>query len=111
MTAKAKGSASVTTMLACLVISAIGYSLYVTDQQSNMIHQDHMAINKALMTMNTSIADITKSNDNLFLTTMMSNESKAALPAWIQERARSIVENRAQLAKATEELQHGEAKK
>jgi hypothetical protein len=87
--AKATGATTVNVLLAMLVIGAVFYSLYATNQQSLLIHQDHKHMNQALI-------DLTHANETLFLSTMLPNERKKDLRGYVQDRAREIVERRAQ---------------
>lgn len=94
---KATGSVVINVLLAILVIGAIGFSLYVGNQQNMLIHTDHMAMNQALKDVTKAMNDFTKSNENLFLSTMLPNERKKDLPTYVQDRAREIVERKAQV--------------
>mgnify|MGYP000025145463 CR=1 FL=1 len=85
---KASGHTAINVLLAIAIVSMSFYGIWTINQQSLMIHQEHYAIML-------NLGQLTRANENVFLSTMLPNESKKDLPLYIQDRAREIVENRA----------------
>lgn len=97
---KATGSTVITVLLACLIVAANFYSVFITNQQTIQIqaeHAQHMAIistdHRAMVE---AMRDLAQANDNVFLSTLMTPDQKQDLPGYLKARAKAIVERKAQ---------------
>ncbi len=89
VTMAASGSITVQVLLACLLFAGSMYVVWTQAQQATMLTMQHNAIMVA-------IGNLTQANENLFLSTMLPNERKKDLPNYIQDKARAIVERKAE---------------
>lgn len=87
-TFKAAGQTTINVLLAIAIIGVSFYGVWSINQQTLMIHQEHYAIML-------NLGQLTRANENVFLSTMLPNESKKDLPSYIKDRAQEIVKNRA----------------
>lgn len=86
---EARGSTAVNVLLIIFTVLAALYVVQTTNQQTAMLTAQHNAIMA-------SIAALTQANENLFLSTMLPDGRKKDLPSYIQDRARDIVERKAE---------------
>ncbi len=100
VTVAASGGIVVQLLLAIAVVAAVIYSVYTVNERSaaqqTMMTMQHNAIMAALVA-------VTTSNENLFLSSMLPDARKKDLPEYVQNKARAIVERRAE--KITDERQ------
>lgn len=93
VTVAASGSMTVQVLLAFFVICACMYVVYTNEKRSGeqlaMLTIQHNAIM-------VNISALRESSDNMFLSSMLPNERKKDLPAYIQDRARALVERKAE---------------
>lgn len=93
VTVAASGSVAVQVILAFFVICSCMYVVYTNDKRSGeqlaMLTIQHNAIM-------VNISALRESSDNMFLSSMLPNERKKDLPAYIQDRARALVERKAE---------------
>lgn len=87
-TFKAAGQTTINVLLAIAIIGVSFYGVWSINQQTLMIHQEHYAIML-------NLGQLTRANENVFLSTMLPNEIKKDLPSYIKDRAQEIVKNRA----------------
>lgn len=87
-TFKAAGQTTINVLLAIAIIGVSFYGIWTTQQQTLMIHQEHYAIML-------NLGQLTRANENVFLSSMLPDNRKKDLPPYIQDRAREIVESRA----------------
>jgi len=92
---KATGGTVVNVLLTCLIVGASFYVVWTTNQQTILLTQQHDAIQSQLSGNAALVVNLTRANENVFLSTMLPNERKKELPVYIQDRARDIVESRA----------------
>jgi hypothetical protein len=85
---RASGHTVINVLLAIAIVSMSFYGIWTTNQQSLMIHQEHYAIML-------NLGQLTRANENVFLSTMLPNERKKDVPPFIQDRAQEIITNRA----------------
>ena len=86
-TFKAAGQTTINVLLAIAIIGVSFYGVWSINQQTLMIHQEHYAIML-------NLGQLTRANENVFLSTMLPNEIKRP-PSYIKDRAQEIVKNRA----------------
>lgn len=89
VTVAATGNTTVNVLLIIFTILASMYVVWTTNQQTTMLTAQHNAIIA-------SITALTQANENLFLSTMLPDGRKKDLPGYIQDRARDIVERKAE---------------
>ena len=94
---KASGNIAVNVLLAILVVGASFFGIWTTTQQTIILTQQHDAMINSLSENATVITSLTRANENVFLSTMLPNDRKKELPSYIQDRAREIVEKRAEV--------------
>ena len=85
---RAAGPTVVNVLLAIAIVGASFYGVWTINQQTLMIHQEHYAIML-------NLGQLTRANENVFLSTMLPDNRKKDLPPYIQDRVREIVESRA----------------
>jgi len=97
---KATGSTVITVLLACLIVAANFYSVFVTNQQTMTIqaeHAQHLAIistdHRAMVE---AMREQAQASDSVFLSTLMTPDQKQDLPGYLKARAKAIVERKAQ---------------
>lgn len=107
VTVAASGGLAVNVLLAILIVGASFYVVWTVNQQTILltqqhdVHQSQMAANAAL------VANLTRANENVFLSTMLPDSRKKDLPNYIQDRVREIVENRAANITQERDTNHG----
>lgn len=85
---RAAGHTVVNVLLAIAIVGTSFYGVWTINQQTLMIHQEHYAIML-------NLGQLTRANENVFLSSMLPDNRKKDLPPYIQDRAREIVESRA----------------
>ena len=85
---KAAGHTVINILLTMAMVGMAFYGIWTTQQQTLMIHQEHYAIML-------NLGQLTRANENVFLSTMLPDNRKKDLPPYIQDRVREIVESRA----------------
>lgn len=99
-TLKATGGAVINVLLALLLVGASFYGVWMTQQQTIIIQHEHaqhlVSLRQEHNAMSAALSDLTRTSENVFLSSVLSNEEKRALPAYIKDRAKEIVERRAQ---------------
>jgi len=99
-TLKATGGVVINVLLALLLIGASFYGAWMTNQQTMLIQAEHaqhlIALRQEHNAMSAALADLTRTSENVFLSSVLSNEEKRGLPLYIKERAKELVERRAQ---------------
>ena len=93
VTVAASGSTTVQVLLAFFIIAACMYVVYTNDKRSGEMLAMLTAQHNGIMG---SLASLREANENLFLSTMLPNERKKDLPDYIQDKARALVERRAE---------------
>ena len=93
VTVAASGSMTVQVILAFFVICACMYVVYTNDKRTGEMLAMLTAQHNGIMVNLTALRD---ANENLFLSTMLPDARKKDLPAYIQDRARKLVERRAE---------------
>lgn len=88
-TLKATGGVVINVLLALLLVGASFYGVWTINQQTLLVQAEHRAILA-------SVADLRTASENVFLSSVLSNEQKRDLPRYVQDRAKEIVERRAQ---------------
>ena len=100
VTVAANGSTTVQVLLSACIVAASMYVVYTNNQRSDqmeaMFTMQHNAIMVGVNGMVTSMNAIATSNENLFLSNMLPDGRKKDLPSYIQDKARAIVEQRAE---------------
>ncbi len=100
VTVAASGSMAVQVLLACMVFAGSMYVVWTQNnislaqsqqitQQAQMLTMQHNGIMAAITQLSTA-------QENLFLSTMLPNERKKDLPGYIQDKARALVERKAE---------------
>lgn len=95
VTVAASGGMTVQVLLSMLIIGSSFFVIWTTNQQTMLMTEQHNALQTTLASNAALVANLTRANENVFLSTMLPNERKKELPGYIQDRAREIVENRA----------------
>lgn len=103
VSASATGAVVVNVLLAIMIIIASIFVVYTTNQQTILLTQQHDALQTQLASNAALVVNLTRANENVFLSTMLPNERKKELPSYIQDRAREIVERRAENITETRE--------
>lgn len=97
---RAYGETTIQVLLTIAVIAAIFYMVVITNQQTMIIQAEHAAhlvsLKQDHREITATLRDLTAANENVFLSSMLPNERKRELPAYIQDKARAIVEKRAE---------------
>lgn len=96
VTVAASGGLTVNVLLALFIVASSAYVVWTTNQQTIIFTQQHDALMVNVSAITASLNAMTQSNENLFLSTMLPNERKKDLPSYIQDKARAIVERRAE---------------
>lgn len=96
VTVAASGGLTVNVLLAFFIVASSAYAVWTTNQQTIIFTQQHDALMVNVSAITASLNAMTQSNENLFLSTMLPNERKKDLPSYIQDKARAIVERRAE---------------
>lgn len=94
--ASATGTTVVNVLLAILIIGTMWSVIYVLNQQTILLTSQHEYIRSQIAINASLINNLTRVNENVFLSAMLPNEKKKELPSYIQDRAREIVERRAE---------------
>lgn len=105
VSASATGAVVVNVLLAILIIIASIFVVYTTNQQTILLTQQHDALQTQLASNAALVVNLTRANENVFLSTMLPNERKKELPVYIQDKAREIVERRAENITETRETE------
>lgn len=99
-TLKATGGVVINVLLALLLIGASFYGVWMTNQQTMLIQAEHaqhlISLRQEHNAVSLALADLTRTSENVFLSSVLSNEEKRGLPMYIKERAKELVERRAQ---------------
>ncbi len=89
VTMSASGNTTIMVVLSCMLFAGSMYVVWTQAQMAAMLTMQHNAIMVA-------IGNLTTANENLFLSTMLPNERKKDLPGYIQDKARQMVERKAE---------------
>lgn len=103
---KASGSTVINVLLAILLLTATFYMIYTINQQTIMIQNDHSLMQNSMnsymtqrsqehMTMISEFIDLKNENRKMFLSSILTNKQKEALSPEIQEKAKQIIERKA----------------
>jgi hypothetical protein len=93
VTVAASGSTTVQVLLAFAIVAACMYVVYTNDNRSRDMLAMLTAQHNGIMG---NLNSLREANENLFLSTMLPDARKKDLPAYIQDRARTLVERRAE---------------
>jgi hypothetical protein len=93
VTVAASGSTTVQVILSFAIVAACMYVVYTNDSRSREMLVMLTAQHNGIMG---SLNSLREANENLFLSTMLPDSRKKDLPAYIQDRARTLVERRAE---------------
>lgn len=96
-TLKATGGVVVNVLL---LIGASFYGVWATTQQTILIQSEHashlLSLRQEHNAMSATLEELARANQDVFLSTILTPEQKKDLPQYLQQRAKAIVERKAQ---------------
>lgn len=97
---QATGGQVVPVLLAMVVIGFTFYGVFITNQQTIQIQQEHAQhlsiISSEHRALSESLRELAVANENVFLSTILTPEQKKDLPQYVKDRAKAIVSRKAE---------------